>query len=160
MGWSMGSNIALEIYLRMPLIFSKLILISPRRCYKSEEIDRHLELLERSPRDMLEAFYRRCFLGQKLGRDWFNMHIAPVYLNTMDKERLMDQLRYLASVEMDLSEISVEKLLVVSGKRDIIAPMDLLPILPRGTSYMVIPTAAHLPFLFEEFTERCLMSYC
>ncbi len=155
-GWSMGAYAALEFASRFPDLTDSLLLLATRDHWPAEEIHQMQETLTAQPAECLRGFYRRCFLGNREAYREFRERFEPRYLETMNPALLLKGLNYLATASVTLP-VHTDKILVLHGRRDIIAPAEEMMRL-AGVRQVVVDQAGHAAFLAPEFWQATTQS--
>jgi malonyl-CoA O-methyltransferase len=153
-GWSMGSYTALEFARLFPDQTDRLLLLATRDHWPVGEIRQMHEALDAEPAECLRFFYRRCFLGNREAYREFCSRFEPRYLKTMDCALLHKGLDFLAAATVT-HHISTEKVLMIHGNRDIVAPARAMIHL-AGARTLVVEQAGHAIFLAPEFWQAAM----
>ena len=151
-GWSLGGFLAYEFALRYPQRVSKVILVSVRRGYSREEIERIKENLLTEKERSLYRFYFNCFFDKRAF--YLNHSLFKRYSEQMDLSLLLKGLDYLSCVQMEVERLrKVRNLTIIHGEQDRIAPVkevrEMKSSLPSA-ELIIIKKAGHIPFLEGE----------
>ena len=158
-GWSLGGFSATDFALKNSQRVSKLILLSIRKGYHSQEL-KEIELkLKRNRKAYLYRFYLECFSSyDKEGLGWFKENLLKRYISEMKLEDLLCGLDYLSNAKLHLEFLaSVQKLRIFHGKEDKIAPLkEAIEIKSRlpCAKFTCFSNLGHVIFLNSEFTEK------
>jgi len=148
-GWSMGAMLGLDFAANHSKKVESLVLVSLRPYWPGPEI-KELQLhLAENREAFLKNFYRKCFLGDRESYGNFSNSLEPLYLNTMNSERLQKGLHFLSkySLPNHMPDIPVR---LIHGKQDIIAPVNEMAAI-KGSTLEIIENGGHAVF----FSEKC-----
>ena len=147
-GWSMGAMLGLDFAASHPEKVESLVLVSLRAHWPGHEIkELQLQLTENRVA-FLKNFYRKCFLGDKESYRNFCISLEPLYLNTINTQRLQQGLHFLSKYILPnpVPEIPVR---LIHGKQDIIAPVKEMAAI-KGSTLEIIENSGHAVFLSEK----------
>ena len=154
-GWSLGGFHAVRFANRHPEQVKGIILAGVRQSYPPDEVETMMEELDRSPRDCLRSFYRRCFLpAQKRDYRWFRGELMSEYLKDPPLGRLRRGLEFLRHTELTAADLPDVPVTMVHGTGDLVAPLAEARGLAEGARQArirVIDGAGHAVFLTDEF---------
>jgi pimeloyl-ACP methyl ester carboxylesterase len=159
LGWSQGAFLASDFAWNNPDNVEELILISMRKKYEKEGLNRIKTYLKKSKTAYLYKFYNECFgKDDKDCLSWFKKNLFKTYLKEMETEELIKGLDRLAGYEIDQEVLGrIGNVKIVHGQEDKIAPLseiaDIKNSLPN-VEFMIFKDSGHLPFLREDFKER------
>lgn len=147
-GWSMGAMLGLNFAVNHPEKVASLVLVSLRFHWPWHEIEELQLHLTENHEAFLKNFYRKCFLGDRDSYSNFCKSLEPLYLNTMNTERLQKGLHFLSQYTLpgSLPDIDIR---LIHGKQDIIAPVKEMAVLKNST-LEIIENSGHAVFLSEK----------
>ncbi|MFC1566516.1 alpha/beta fold hydrolase [bacterium] len=124
LGWSMGGFAAVAFNQKYPDLVDNLILISVRKQYISDEIQKIKEMLKQNKKAYLFGFYSQCFEDKTAFKNFKNTLAKDYYKLSLKK--LLSGLAYLK--QANLGKISklenFEKVTILHGSNDKIAPAE------------------------------------
>jgi pimeloyl-ACP methyl ester carboxylesterase len=157
LGFSAGAFAVCEFAGRCTEVVDEVILVGLRRRYDRQNLEKIKELLRRNRRAYLQGFYRQCFCRAELYQ-WFKETLLKDYLEKMSLEKLVGDLDWLGSVEIDADNLKeIKSVMIIHGSADKIAPLaqteKIAESLPRAR-LVVFEKMGHLPFLHKDFEKR------
>ena len=153
-GWSLGGFLASSFASRHKGLIDRLILVSVRKKYDKDELDRIKINLTKNKRGFLYKFYSQCFFKKENMR-WFRKNLLKPYSEELDLNYLTDSLDYLRGAEMNPELLKpIKKIKIIHGECDSIAPLVealwLKERLPHA-EFISLKNAGHMPFLEDGF---------
>lgn len=154
-GWSMGGFLAFDFATKYPEKIEELILVSVRRQYEKESIERIKTSLRKNRQGYLYKFYQDCFSErEKEAFFWFKENLFKSYLREMKTDLLLEGLDYLLRARIGHELLKGLGLRFIHGKLDKIAPIEeifqLTKSLPKAR-FISLQDRGHLPFLHPDF---------
>jgi pimeloyl-ACP methyl ester carboxylesterase len=153
----MGSFMASDLISRYPDMAKEVTLVSVRKSYQKDEIERIKAYLRKDSKAFLYKFYHECFSNNEAkALSWFKGDIMKRYLSDMDLDLLLEDLDYLLKARIKLERAEGIRIIFIHGQEDRIAPieeaMEIRGGLPRA-EFVSLKGAGHMPFLAANFKE-------
>ncbi|MFA5097892.1 MAG: alpha/beta hydrolase [Candidatus Margulisiibacteriota bacterium] len=149
-GWSLGGYCAADFAVKHPEMIEELILVSIKKKYEKDGIEKVKGYLKESRKAYLYKFYLECFAGGKeQASKWFKDKLMKEYLEMFSLEELYAGLDYLVANPLDTEALKNTKASFIYGLNDRIVPakevIELKKKLP-GASFELVEGAGHIPF--------------
>lgn len=156
-GWSLGGFLASSFASRHKELIDRLILVSIRKRYGTEELAEIKTHLSKNKRGYLYKFYTQCFFKKESMR-WFRENLLKTYCEELDLGYLVDSLDYLQNAEIRPELLKpIKKIKIIHGECDRIAPiqeaLEIKNNLPHA-EFISIENTGHMPFLEDGFPGR------
>lgn len=151
LGWSLGGNVAAKFAIANPDVIDELILISVKRLYKKEDIERVKDYIKRGKNACIMSFYKQCFCENDTDKyNWFKEHLQRNYFEKFSEEALIKGLEYLFNNPIEIEKLSKLNVSFIHGEKDAIAPIDEFNGMVsncKNAKINVIKNAGHIPIL-------------
>ena len=149
-GWSLGGYCAADFAIKHPERIEELILVSVKKKYDKEGIDKVKEHIMQSRKAYLYKFYYECFSKEEAETlKWFKETLMKEYLDRFDEEQLFEGLDYLLNTPLDINGLKSLKTKLIYGMKDKIVPakevIGLKSELPDAL-FEFIENSGHMPF--------------
>jgi len=166
LGWSLGGFLAAEFASDNPERIDELILVSMRKNFPAQTLEKVKDQIRQNKKAYLYKFYLECFSeAEREAWHWFKKNLLRDYLSKMELKDLLEGLDYLSCARLNFKSLaSLKKIRFFHGLEDKIAPSEQtgqiqarLSCLPAGrpqTEFVYMPGAGHIPFLSRIFREK------
>lgn len=158
-GWSQGAFTACDFACRNSGIVDELILISVKRKYERESLEKIKKYLRKNKAAYLYKFYAECFHKEENSyQSWFKRNLLKDYLREMEAEDLIEGLEVLSQDEIKPEFLSdIKKIKIIHGRNDNITPISGALDIKKGLPWaelIVLENTGHIPFLRKNFGEH------
>jgi len=158
LGWSMGGFLAAEFAAKNKDLMEYLILVSVRKKYPEQEINKVKRSISRNKIGYLYKFYKACFINNE-EMAWFKKNLFKEYCRNINTDELMAGLRYLYSTDMRLVDFKNPpfKTIFIHGEKDTIAPIreaeDVKAHL-QNAAFVHVDRAGHMPLFKVDLKKK------
>ena len=155
-GWSLGGFVASDFAAGYKDKVKEVILLSVRKRYEREAIEKVRAYVKGNRKGYLYKFYLS-FFSEKERESflWFKKHLLNDYLFRMKSKALFAGLDYLLEAQLNPQDLQGLRLKFIHGREDAIVPVSevstlLKDVLPHA-EYIFLKDAGHIPFMAPNF---------